>query len=320
MPLFGVLFYKKMNNNQKQQSVEEFVKKFNFDSCVLELLKSIESDNERIKDLVISKYLQVPLSETEEEDVLDYFINNSVFSAATLANPATSVVTEFLYDPKASSPIDKYFFASKGGKAIHSRLIRVEENLHSLIEEHLKNGKVLIGNLGGGPSRDVIDVFSKYYRNNDNVRAISVDKDKNSIKRGKRMAEMGGVASKIEFLEASFTRYKPKEKFDIILLIGVLCSLPVETCILLLKKIKPLIEKNGSIIISNAAPKMLEEDPFTYFVMSKIGGWDLIFKEEAILKSIFEKAGLRWQKSFTDDYGFHCMSIGTKNNTLFKRF
>lgn len=307
-----------MIDGDKKQSVEEFVKRFNFDSCVFDLLKFIEGNNERIKNLVISKYLKIPLSAGEEEDILDYFINNSVFSAATLANPATSVVTEFLYEPKSSFNIDKYFSASKGGDAIHSRIIRVEENLHLLIEKYLKKGKILIGNLGGGPSRDVTDVFSKYYRNNDKVFSINIDKDKNALKRGERMAEKGGVADKVEFLSASFTRYKPKKKFDIIILVGVLCGLPTETCTLLLKKIKPMLAKGGSIMVSNVAPKMLEEDPFTYFIMNDIMGWSLVFKEESVLKNIFKKAGFEWQRNFTDDYGFHNMGIGVKKNSIFK--
>lgn len=307
-----------MINNDKKQSVEEFVKTFNFDSCVFELLKFIEKDNERIKNLVISKYLKMPLSASEEEDILDYFISNSVFSAATLANPATSVVTEFLYEPKASSIIDKYFSASKGGDAIHSRIIRVEENLHLLIDKYLKNGKVLLGNLGGGPGRDVTDVFSKYYRDSDKVFSINIDKDKNALKRGKRMAERGGVADRIKFLDASFTRHKPKEKFDIIILVGVLCGLPTETCILLLKKIKPMLAKGGSIMVSNVAPKMLQDDPFTYFIMNDIMGWSLVFKEEAVLKDIFKKAGFEWQRNFTDDYGFHNMGVGVKKKSIFK--
>lgn len=309
-----------INEDHKKQSVDEFVSKFKFEPCVSELLKFIENDNERIKNLLINKYLQMPLSSKEEEDIREYFINNSVFSAATLANPATSVVTEFLYDPKASSPIDKYFFASKGGKAIHSRLIKVEEHLHLLIEEYLKKDKkVLVANLGGGLGRDIINVFSKHYKNNDNVRAINLDKDKNASKRGQRMAEIMGVLNKIEYVEGSFTRYKPKEKFDIILLVGVLCSLPPETCVWIINHVKPMLTKDGYIMASNATPKMIQDDPFTYFIMN-IMGWSLIFKDESELKKIFDKAGLEWKKSFTDDYGFHNMAIGTKKKFLFNRF
>lgn len=294
-------------------SVEEFVKKLNFEDCVLDLLKAIEADNAAIKDIIIHKYQGNEISFPNEELLLNYFINNSVFSAATAANPATSVVTEFLYDrPKQPLFIDQYFFKSKGGKAVYSRLLRVEQNLYDLTEQYLKKGKVLIGNLGGGPSRDISDVFSKYYQKNENILAINIDKDRMATKRGKWMAEAGGVRNKIEFLDISFMRYKPKKKFNIIVLVGVLCGLPPEICVLVLKNAKNMLAKGGCIMASNVSPKMLEDDPFTYFIMEKITEWKLIFKSEETLKEIFKKAGLRWQKSFTDDYGFHIMPIGTK--------
>ncbi|MFA5013176.1 MAG: methyltransferase domain-containing protein [Candidatus Paceibacterota bacterium] len=301
------------DGDSKVYSVEEFVEKFGFDKCAFDLLKFIESDNSKIKDLLISKYLGTALSAEEEEELLEYFINNSVFSSATVANPATSVVTEFLYaTPKIPLPIDQYFFESAGGKAIHSRITRVEENIHLLTDEFLKKGNVLIGNLGGGPGRDLIDVFSKYYKNNDNVAAINIDRDRNANLRGKRMAEAAGVQHKIEFAEASFMKYKPKQKFDIIILVGVLCSLPPDACVFVLRQARSLLAKGGCVMASNVSPKMLKDDPFTYFIMEKITNWHLIFKEEELLKDIFKKSGLIWQKSFSDDYGFHFMGIGSQ--------
>jgi phospholipid N-methyltransferase len=303
-----------MTSEKSGYSAEEFVKEFNFEDCVLELLKSIENDNSEIKDILISKYKKMPISVGEEEALLDYFINNSVFSAATVANPATSVVTEFLYSrPKQPSFIDQYFFKSKGGMAIYSRLVKVEENLHDLIEVYLKYGKnILICNLGGGPGRDISDIFSKYYKNNPLVSAVNVDRDKMATKRGKRTAEANGIIDKIDFVDASFMRHKPKKKFDIILLVGVLCGLPPETCVAVLKAARKMMAKNGVIVASNVAPKMLEDDPFTYFIMEEITGWHLIFKSEELLKEIFKKAGLKWQKNFTDDFGFHNMGIATR--------
>jgi len=303
------------NNNSDKYSTEEFVEKFKLSKFVLNLLKFIEKDNEIIKDLIIRRYQQLPISENEEEEVLEYFINNSVFSAATVANPATSVVTEFLYaEPKAPLPIDQYFFMSEGGKAIKSRLLRVEENIHKIADSYLKKGNVLIGNLGGGPGRDIIDVFSKYYADNKNISAINIDKDKSAIKRGKRMAITAGVIDKIDFLESNFMKYRPEKKFDIIILVGVLCSLPEETCIFVLKRMKHLLKKEGCIMASNVSPKMLEVDPFTCFIMEKITNWKLIFKEEETLKNIFIKAGFNWQRSFTDDYSFHHVGIGIKKS------
>lgn len=115
-------------------------------------------------------------------------------------------------------------------------------------------------------------------------------------------------------------RYNPKEKFDIIILVGVLCGLPPESCVMVLKKAHKHLKENGCIIVSNVSPKMLEKDPFTYFIMEKITNWKLIFKEEELLKDIFKKSGFNWEKSFTDDYGFHYMGIGKKNKSLFNIF
>jgi hypothetical protein len=71
-----------------------------------------------------------------------------------------------------------------------------------------------------------------------------------------------------------------------------------------------MLAKGGCIIASNVTPKMLEEDPFTYFIMKDVLNWSLIFKDEDLLKDIFKKAGLKWQKSFSDDCGYHNMGIG----------
>ncbi|MDD5568814.1 MAG: hypothetical protein PHG23_00105 [Candidatus Pacebacteria bacterium] len=303
---------KSIDIDSKNYSVKEFVEKLNFDECVFDLLKFIEKDNKKVKDFLITKYLGASLPANTEEYVLEYFINNSVFSAATMANPATSIVTELLYvRPNLNHPIDKYFLASKSGKAIRSRIEKVEENIHSLIEKYFeKNEKVLIGNVGGGPSRDISDVFSKYYVDNDNIDAVSIDRDGFSIKRGKLLAKIGNVENKIDFLGINFMKHKPKKKFDIILLVGVLCGLPSETCVLVLKNTKRMLARGGCIMASNVTPKMLEDDPFTYFLMEKILNWKLIFKEEELLKNIFRKSGLKWQQNFTDEYGFHNMGIG----------
>lgn len=296
--------------------IKEFVEKFNFDKCVFDLLKSIEEDNERIKNLIINKYLEISISDREEEEILNYFINNSVFSAATAANPATSVVTEFLYArPKQIHFIDQYFFESKGGKAINSRLSCVEKNIHELIEVQLqkkKKGKVTIANLGGGLGRDICNVLTRYYKDSKDIETVVVDKDKMALKRGKRIAKIENVEDKIDFIENSFMRYKPSKKFDIIILVGILCGLPQDICIKILKNAQKMLNKGGYIMTSNVSPKMLEEDPFTYFIMEKITGWKLIFKTEENLKEIIKKSGLKWQKNFTDEFGFHIMPIGLK--------
>ena len=53
---------------------------------------------------------------------------------------------------------------------------------------------------------------------------------------------------------------------------------------------------------------MLEKDPFTYFIMNDIMGWSLVFKEEAVLRSMFEAAGFKWQDAIQESRGKETLS------------
>jgi len=294
------------------QNDEKSTKNFEFNEAAVQLLKFFERENIKVKDFLINSYKGLPVSPELEEEVYNYFIAHSIFSAATIANPGTSVITEFLYDESSSLfPIDNYFLQSEAGKAVKARLIAIEKELPKIIEKYRSKGDVLIGNLGSGPGRDIINVLSTNYQNVSNVKAINVDKDTTALKRGKRIAKIKGVDRFIEFVQGNFLKYKTAQKFDIVLLIGILCSLKTEDCINVLKVIKRLFKKDGCLIVSNVSKKMLEEDPFTYFLMKRVGNWSLVFKDEEELKQIYEKAGYNWKEYFTDSYGFHIIGIGS---------
>ncbi|KPJ56558.1 hypothetical protein AMJ49_04585 [Parcubacteria bacterium DG_74_2] len=292
----------------------EIEKKIEFDKTAIRLLSVFEKENKKIKDFLINSYKGLPVSPEITEKFYNYFISHSVFSAATVANPSTSIITELLYDGieklNLPSPIDRYFLCSKAGRSIKARLQAIEEELPKIIEEYRKKGKVLIGNLGSGPGRDTINVLASHYRNVLDVKTIQVDKDKLALERGKRLATIEGVNHLIDFVEGNFLKYKPTKKFDIILFIGILCPLKFEICIAILKRIKRFFKKNGCLIASNVSKKMLKEDPFTCHLMS-LGNWKMVFKDENELKQIFEKAGYEWKRCFTDSYGFNTMGVGT---------
>jgi len=283
-----------------------------FDEAAFQLLKDLEKENNRVKDFLIRSYRGLPVSPEMEEEAYNYSITHSVIFSATTSNPGTSILTEFLYEGIPSpSPIDKYFLQSKGGKAVKARLIAIEKELPKIIEEYGSKGDVLIGNLGSGPGRDVINVFSNYYQNVSNVKSVNIDRDKVALDRGERMAKKKGVEHLIEFVHENFLKYNPPKKFDILLLIGVLCPLATEVCIAYLKVIKQLLKEGGCLIAGNVSKKMLREDPFTSHIMEWGANWKLIYKNEEELKKIFEKAGYIWQGCFLDSYGFHIMGIGT---------
>lgn len=94
-------------------------KKFEFNKTVTQLLNVFEKGDKEIKDFLINSYKGLPVSPEITEKFYNYFISHSVFSAATVANPSTSIITELLYDGieklNLSSPIDAIFFAQKLG-------------------------------------------------------------------------------------------------------------------------------------------------------------------------------------------------------------
>jgi SAM-dependent methyltransferase len=298
-----------MQNNEKD------TKNLKFDQAAIDLLNTLEKENREIKESLLEGYMGLPLSPKVKEEIYNYFITHSLFSVVTMANPGSSVITEFLYHGlPSSSPIDNYFIQSKAGKSIKARLIAIEKELPKIIEKYRqnhKNSNILIGNLGSGPGRDVINVFSNHYQNVSDVKAIHIDKDMVALEKGKRMAKIKGVNHLIEFIQGDFLKYNHEKKFDILLLSGILCALEIETCIICLEKLKKLLKKDGCLIASNVTKKMLKEDPFTCYLMARVGNWKLVFKDEEELKQIFRAAGYNWEGCFNDSYGFHIMGLGT---------
>jgi ubiquinone/menaquinone biosynthesis C-methylase UbiE len=302
------------SERENKEEIKREEKETKFSEEALQLLETLEKENWQIKEFLIKDYKGLPVSPETKEIFYNYYITHSIFAAATSSNPGSSVITEFLYDGidklNPYFPFDQYFLRSKAGRAVKARLKDIEEELPKIIEEYRQKGEVLIGNLGSGPGRDVIDVFASHYKNISDVKAIHTDKNKLALEKGERMAEIKGVIDQIEFIEANFLKYKPTKKFDIALLIGILCPLEFEICVRILKRIKRLLKKDSCLVVGNVSKKMLEEDPFSCYLMSLLH-WKLAFKDEGELKQIFEKAGYIWKGCFKDSYGFHLIGKGT---------
>lgn len=296
---------------------EKFIEKPGLDEAAIQLLQALEKENPKVRDFLIRKYKNLQVSPELEEEAYNYFLANSVILTAMTTSTGTSVFTEFLYNgiPSPSS-IDRYVLQCKAGRAIKSRLLAIEKKLPKIIEEYLNKGSVLIGNLGSGPGRDIINVLSANYRNTSNIQSIHIDKDINALKRGRIMAKVQKIDHLVKFVRESFLNYNPSQKFDILVLVGILCPLDTEICISILKKIKTFLKEGGCLIASNVTKKMEKEDPFAYFIMKWMADWKLVFKDEEELRQIYEKAGYMWKEGFRDSYGFHLMGIGTPTSKI----
>jgi SAM-dependent methyltransferase len=281
-----------------------------FDKASNKLFRNLK--NKEVKEFLVNNYSGKSFSPEKEEEVYKYIINNSVFFASMAAQHGSSVITEFLYEGiEPRSVFDEYALSSKAGRAIKARLMAMEKELPKIIDEYRAKGNVLIANLGSGPGRDMIDVLEKRYKDASNVKVVNIDKDITALRKGRRIAEIRKVSHLIDFVQASFTRYEPKEKFDVLILVGVLCPLKTEICTELLRTIRNLLKPGGCLIASNVAKSMFQDDPFACYIMNFVADWKFVYKDEKELKSIFEKSGFNWKRSFSDEFGFHIMGIGT---------
>lgn len=263
-----------------------------------------------LRDFLWKRFNGQPVSLKIEEKAYNFFLANSVITAATAANKGGSVTTEFFYEGlEKPSVIDSYILNSLSGQAVKLRLSAIKEKLYELIGARQN---VFIGNFGSGPGRDTIDILSGKYLGFPDIKAICIDKDGKALERGRVMAANRGISHRMDFIEDDFFRYKSEKKFDIILMIGIFCPLQSEACEVFLKKIprNKLLKKDGLLLVSNSTPRMVEEDPFTCFLMKWTAGWELIYKDEHQLQSIFERAGYEWRGYFKDKLGFHVIGMG----------
>ncbi len=280
------------------------------------LLDWLKKENQQVADFLMRAYNGEEVNPVMLEETISFFTSNSAITAVVLASPGSSIISEILYDYRSTtSTIDTYFHESKGGRAVKGRLMAMQKNLPPIIESYLqKKGEVTIGSLGSGPGRYMIDAILQFKARgyNENVKAICFDSDENAIRRGKWNAKIYGVSDNIKFKRSdmfgSIVGYY-KNRFDVIVLKGILCPYDSRGCRTLLEHIKEMLAPGGTVVASNVSKKMVEDDPFTCFIMNKIVNWVMNYKDEEELRGIFEASGYKWKGSFTDDLGFHIMGI-----------
>ena len=129
------------------------------------------------------------------------------------------------------------------------------------------NGKSLkLDNVGSGPGRDMIDVLN----NNDvlaqkaHVRNIYPATD--ALEIGRSLVKTINLTSSFSFVPKPINEVQPRNA-DILLVIGIFCSLKTRVCKAVLKGLETHICPGGIIIYSTAQERMLRDDPLTDFIM-----------------------------------------------------
>lgn len=268
------------------------------------LLASLPS---KMRDGLINLYLNSDTSNVQE--LLDYFINNSAIFNCIHRVPGSALGFEYLYTREVSTPIDQYFIDCKAGFQIYQRLLALEANLPSWLDRLLQQRQtVLVDNIGSGTGRDTIGVLGKNPRLAKRVKVRHIDPDQESIAISEHLAHDNGVADSFSFHASKFNEV-PAANADMALLIGILCPLHRRVSKMVLRSTTPYVRGGGTVIFSTALHRMVNEDPFTDFLM-RFGGWHMNYKSEEESEHLATSLG--WHvlgKFFDEPRHYHCMVV-----------
>ncbi|MEN6617837.1 MAG: methyltransferase domain-containing protein, partial [Syntrophorhabdus sp.] len=103
-----------------------------------------------------------------------------------------------------------------------------------------------------------------------------------------------------------------REYFDIGILAGSLSTISAPQCIEVLQNVKPYFKKGATLLASNVTHTMYLEDPKVCYILDQFAGIKLRYKTPQDLRSMFEKAGYKWEGYVCDEpHRFHCIATGT---------
>lgn len=299
------------------------------DPLINRLLTSI--DEEKVRDYLVNDFLRsrghsFDAAKTGPEGFLatrSYFRRKSCIGSAVISMPPTSAVTEMLYERRPATPVDEYFCGSKAGRAIANRFDAVVAVTSELIAAQLKEKEVvLVANLGSGPGRDTLRVLEQLDpKERARVRVVLLDNDQRALQEGAQAAKMLGMEGSFHFRYMDFAKATRRsadqieEKFDIILLIGIVCPLSMRMSRNIVFRSSTLLNEEGVIVTSAAHKRMEEEDPFTDYIMRNLGGWSLEYKDEPGLQALLEETGFRDIRIHYDEpFHFHTIAVSRKGN------
>ena len=240
--------------------------------------------------------------------VLDYFSDNSEISYAVRKEPGSALPFENLYLKKAVSPIDRYFLDCVAGDQIYKRFQAIQRHLPKVINKEFNGQSLKLDNIGSGPGRDMIGILKKNNELAKKIHVRNIDPDANSLKIGQSLVETLKLESSFSFIPKQLNEVQTRNA-DILLVIGIFCSLKIRVCKLIFRGLEPFVSKGGIIIYSSAQKKMLMDDPLTDFIMD-FHGWRMNFKTDEEAAEIASSRGWDVLTQFFDEpYRHHCMTV-----------
>jgi len=268
------------------------------------------------KKLIIC-YLRDEIDTEEAKEVLNYLTDRSSITRIINNNPGSALAFEYLYRLKEpEDPIDNYFIDSLSGYHVYLRLKALERSLPCWIGKFIDNKEtVLVDNIGSGTGHDMINVLNENHDLTEKVHVRNIDLDEKAIEIGIKKVRRFGLEDSFSFVCEKFQKVNPR-KAHIVILVGILCTLPMEICVKILKWSAHYLRPGGIIIYSTNQVIMPAWDPFTDFLM-RLAGWHMDYKRDEESASLAERSGLRYVTQFFDDYlHFQCMTVAMLNSKV----
>jgi extracellular factor (EF) 3-hydroxypalmitic acid methyl ester biosynthesis protein len=161
---------------------------------------------------------------------------------------------------------DLFFQLQKAPMAVKNRKQYFLDLLHGLEGMNKNNTQSNVLNIASGPARDLYDFFSQ--KDHKNVFFDNVEFDPLAISYAKNLCR--DFLQNINFLHTNAFDFTSNKKYQLIWSAGLFDYLNDKKFIFLLKHMKPLLEKDGELVVGN-----FSTDNPTRAYMEIIGDWRL---------------------------------------------
>lgn len=179
---------------------------------------------------------------------------------------------------------DNYIQSSSACKAVRNRKEYFKEN----VVQNLQTGSLL--NIASGPGRDLFELF------NENptlkINCTCVEMDMQAIEYAQELNK--DYLPYIEFIQKNIFRFQTDKKFNLIWSSGLFDYFDDKAFVLLLKRFKGWLKKDGEIIIGN----FNENYNPTRTLMEFFGEWYLNHRTEEQLRSLAKIAGFSVENTY----------------------
>lgn len=219
------------------------------------------------------------------ERLKNFFARNSEVCASVIEEHGTFRITWIAYTGEnvMGQPvkgIDRWLWEHASAQALRDRLESASMLLAKFLEPILRSSITVyrVRDLGGsdGPYFfRTVEILKQAGVPLDNLRWTVVDQNELAVTLGQAKAADLGLGNIVDFVRASFMKPEsfpaPNEEADLVLAIGIVCSLPPQMAVGFLKGITGHMKMGTKIFVPTLSERCFVDDHESYLVYRLIG-------------------------------------------------